>query len=218
MLVKDLLKANPKKLIMVDESTEILEAMRLLIENRISSLLIADSDNTLKGIISDKDIFKVCYEKHCDFTEMTVTDIMTTNVIETQGLTVYYGKHRGILDVNLSVEKGEVFGFLGPNGAGKTTTQRVLLDIFPPTKGQATIFGLGIMPYISASIIFQLLGSVWGPLERLQKEGESGRKKINEYTRYATIVLCLGQSWFYVVNPCQWHMNGTVSLQTDGTV
>ena len=52
---------------------------------------------------------------------------------------------------------------------------------------QITIFGLGIMPYISASIIFQLLGSVWGPLERLQKEGESGRKKINEYTRYATV-------------------------------
>jgi preprotein translocase subunit SecY len=63
---------------------------------------------------------------------------------------------------------------------------------------QITIFGLGIMPYISASIIFQLLGSVWGPLERLQKEGESGRKKINEYTRYATVVLCVGQSWFYL--------------------
>ena len=63
---------------------------------------------------------------------------------------------------------------------------------------QATIFGLGIMPYISASIIFQLLASVYPPLEKLQKEGESGRKKINEYTRYATIVLCLGQSWFYV--------------------
>ncbi|MEX2118010.1 MAG: preprotein translocase subunit SecY [Pirellulales bacterium] len=63
---------------------------------------------------------------------------------------------------------------------------------------QATIFGLGIMPYISASIIFQLLASVWEPLKELQKEGESGRKKINEYTRYATVVLCLGQSWFYV--------------------
>jgi len=63
---------------------------------------------------------------------------------------------------------------------------------------QATIFGLGIMPYISASIIFQLLGSVYPPLERLQKEGESGRKKINEYTRYATIVLCIGQSWAYL--------------------
>jgi preprotein translocase subunit SecY len=63
---------------------------------------------------------------------------------------------------------------------------------------QATIFGLGIMPYISASIIFQLLGSVWEPLERLQKEGETGRKKINEYTRYATVGLCIIQSWFYV--------------------
>jgi preprotein translocase subunit SecY len=64
--------------------------------------------------------------------------------------------------------------------------------------GQATIFGLGIMPYISASIIFQLLASVYPPLEKLQKEGETGRKKINEYTRYATVFLCLGQSWFYV--------------------
>ena len=57
---------------------------------------------------------------------------------------------------------------------------------------QATIFGLGIMPYISASIIFQLLSSVWKPLEELKKEGESGQKKINEYTRYATVVLVPG--------------------------
>jgi len=63
---------------------------------------------------------------------------------------------------------------------------------------QATIFGLGIMPYISASIIFQLLGTVWPPLERLQKEGEAGRKKINEYTRYATVLICVVQSWAYV--------------------
>ncbi|MGD8584674.1 MAG: ATP-binding cassette domain-containing protein, partial [Chloroflexota bacterium] len=49
---------------------------------------------------------------------------MVENVIETQALSVYYGKHRGIVDVNLTVKKGEVFGFLGPNGAGKTTTQR----------------------------------------------------------------------------------------------
>jgi preprotein translocase subunit SecY len=63
---------------------------------------------------------------------------------------------------------------------------------------QATIFGLGIMPYISASIIFQLLGTVWKPLEDLRKEGETGRKKINEYTRYLTVFLCFVQSWFYV--------------------
>lgn len=64
--------------------------------------------------------------------------------------------------------------------------------------GNATIFGLGIMPYISASIIFQLLGTVYPPLEQLQKEGEAGRKKINEYTRYATVVICLGQSYFWI--------------------
>ena len=56
------------------------------------------------------------------------------------------------------------------------------------------------MPYISASIIFQLLGSVYPPLEQLQKEGEAGRKKINEYTRYATFFLCLFQSWFYIAS------------------
>lgn len=67
---------------------------------------------------------------------------MSEKVIETQGLTVYYGKHRGIVDVDLTVEKGEVFGFLGPNGAGKTTTQRVLLDVIRPTRGRASIFGL----------------------------------------------------------------------------
>ncbi|MBW3542063.1 MAG: preprotein translocase subunit SecY [Planctomycetes bacterium] len=64
--------------------------------------------------------------------------------------------------------------------------------------GNATIFGLGIMPYISASIIFQLLGSVYPPLERLQKEGEAGRRKINEYTRYATVFICLLQSFFWI--------------------
>jgi preprotein translocase subunit SecY len=64
--------------------------------------------------------------------------------------------------------------------------------------GMSTIFGLGIMPYISASIIFQLLGSVIPSLEALMKEGESGRKKINEYTRYATVLLCIGQSAMWV--------------------
>ena len=59
---------------------------------------------------------------------------------------------------------------------------------------QSTVFGLGVMPYISASIIFQLLGTVVPSLEKLQKEGETGRKKIQEWTRYATVPLCLVQS------------------------
>ena len=61
-----------------------------------------------------------------------------------------------------------------------------------------TIFGLGIAPYISASIIFQLLGTVWAPIEQLRKEGAVGRKKINEYTRYLTVVICIIQSWAYL--------------------
>lgn len=64
--------------------------------------------------------------------------------------------------------------------------------------GMMTIFGLGIMPYISASIIFQLLGTVYAPLEALQKEGDVGRRKINEYTRYSTVVICFVQSFAWL--------------------
>jgi preprotein translocase subunit SecY len=63
---------------------------------------------------------------------------------------------------------------------------------------QGTIFGLGIMPYISASIILQLLGTVYPPLVQLKKEGESGRKRVNEYTRYLTVFLCLVQGYFFL--------------------
>jgi len=63
---------------------------------------------------------------------------------------------------------------------------------------QSTLFGLGIMPYISASIIFQLLGTVVPALERLQKEGPAGYKKIQEYTRYATVGLCIVQGAFWM--------------------
>ena len=66
---------------------------------------------------------------------------MTDYAIETEKLSVYYGRHLGILDVDLRIEEGEVFGFLGPNGAGKTTTQRVLMDVIRPTAGAARMFG-----------------------------------------------------------------------------
>jgi ABC-2 type transport system ATP-binding protein len=62
--------------------------------------------------------------------------------IEAQGLTKFYGRHRGIEDVTFAVAAGEVFGFLGPNGAGKTTTIRALLDLHHPTGGSARLFGL----------------------------------------------------------------------------
>jgi ABC-2 type transport system ATP-binding protein len=63
-------------------------------------------------------------------------------IIKTEKLTKSYGSHRGIVDVDLVVEQGEVFGFLGPNGAGKTTTIRVLLDLIRPTTGKAFVFGI----------------------------------------------------------------------------
>jgi ABC-2 type transport system ATP-binding protein len=104
------------------------------------------------------------------------------HVLETRDLTVYYNRHRGIVDVNLTVEKGEAFGFLGPNGAGKTTTQRVLLDVIRPTKGQAFIFGkdcqkeggairqrVGYLPgelslyaNMKAQEYFEMVDALWG--------------------------------------------------------
>ncbi len=78
-------------------------------------------------------------------------------------------------------QRGTIFGFV---------------DLFSGRfMSRMTIFALGIMPYISASIILQLLTVVWPYLERLSKEGELGRRKINQYTRYGTIFICIIQSW-----------------------
>ena len=65
-----------------------------------------------------------------------------TVLIETERLTKSYGANRGIVDLDLEVDEGEVFGFLGPNGAGKTTTIRTLLDHLRPTSGRVRIFGI----------------------------------------------------------------------------
>ena len=104
-----------------------------------------------------------------------------------------------------------------------------MLSLFSASNiGMMTIFGLGIMPYISASIIFQLLGTVYPPLEKLQKEGEGGRRKINEYTRYATVVICIVQSFFWVrmmaangnrtfidgYDNLFWHISAAITMTT----
>ena len=62
-------------------------------------------------------------------------------IIETKSLTKYYGKHRGIIDLDLEVKEGEIFGVIVPNGAGKSTTLRVLLGLVSPTSGTAEVFG-----------------------------------------------------------------------------
>jgi preprotein translocase subunit SecY len=79
---------------------------------------------------------------------------------------------------------------------------------------QLSIFALGIMPYISASIILQLLTVVIPALDQLQKEGEQGRKKINQYTRYGTIVLSLVQGFFIA----RWLEGNNRSLSQFGSV
>ena len=98
------------------------------------------------------------------------------------------------------------------------------------TLGQSTIFGMGIMPYISAAIIFQLLQSAVPAIKKLQEEGPSGRQKIQEWTRYATIGLCIVQAfgWLtfitssgivyesYAANPMWWVM--AITAMTAGTV
>lgn len=67
---------------------------------------------------------------------------MQEAAIVTEGLTKYYGRNRGVEDLHLRVERGEVFGFLGPNGAGKTTTIRLLLDLIRPTRGTAKVLNM----------------------------------------------------------------------------
>ncbi len=86
----------------------------------------------------------------------------------------------------------EALAILAEQAAG---TMFGLYDMFSGNNlSQVTIFALGIMPYISASIILQLLTVVWPYLERLKNEGELGRRKITQYTRYSTIGLCIVQA------------------------
>lgn len=67
------------------------------------------------------------------------------DAVRTEGLTKYYGKTRGIEQIDLSIRQGDFFGFIGPNGAGKSTTIRTLLGLIRPSGGKAQIFGLDIV-------------------------------------------------------------------------
>ena len=76
-----------------------------------------------------------------------------------------------------------------------------LLDMFSGGAfSQASVFALGIMPYISASIVVQLMGIIFPYFQKLQREGESGRRKLNQYTRYITILILALQAPSYLVN------------------
>ncbi|MGH1368071.1 MAG: preprotein translocase subunit SecY [Maritimibacter sp.] len=93
--------------------------------------------------------------------------------------------------------------------------------------GRMGVFALGIMPYITASIIIQLLASMWEPLKQLKKEGEAGRKKINQYTRYGTVVLATGQAFALanslqagdlVTNPGVYFLSSAIVTLVGGTM
>ncbi len=79
-------------------------------------------------------------------------------------------------------------------------TRGGILDLFNTFSGgsleRMSLIALGVMPYITASIVVQLAGSLYGPWMALKKEGEAGRKKLNQYTRYGTVFLCAVQGWF----------------------
>ena len=82
-----------------------------------------------------------------------------------------------------------------------------LLDMFSGGAfGQASIFALGIMPYITASIVIQLMGMVVPSFQKMQKEGESGRMKLNQYTRYLTVIILIFQAPAYLAN-LQYQVN-----------
>ena len=95
-------------------------------------------------------------------------------IIQTNELTKFYGKSRGIENLTLEISKGEIFGLLGPNGAGKTTTIRVLLDLIRKTSGEAKIFNLDV--HLDSVAIRQRLAYLPGELGLFQEK--SARRNI----------------------------------------
>ncbi|MDR3269859.1 MAG: preprotein translocase subunit SecY [Tannerella sp.] len=91
-----------------------------------------------------------------------------------------------------------------------------LLDMFSGGAfSNASIFALGIMPYISASIVMQLMAIVVPSFQKLQREGESGRKKINQWTRYLTVIILIFQGWAYLINLSVQMRGANVPMPTD---
>src|SRR6476661_4794392 len=99
------------------------------------------------------------------------------------------------------------------------TTKGGVLDFFNTFSGgslqRMSIIALGVMPYITASIVVQLASSMSPTLAALKKEGESGRKKLNQYTRYGTVLLCAIQGYFIAVGLEGWGQNAAGSAVLD---
>src|ERR1700723_1842403 len=147
-------------------------------------------------------------------------------VLFTLGILAVYRLGAHITTPGVNVQALEAFF---NNQAGSSLG---LVDLFSGGNlRRLTVFALGIMPYITASIIFQLLTVVYEPLAKLQKEGEIGRRKITQWTRYMTVVLGVVQSFAialtlshssgggqsYVLNPGPGFIAMTVLTLTAGT-
>ncbi|MEO6886988.1 MAG: ABC transporter ATP-binding protein [Jatrophihabitantaceae bacterium] len=100
-------------------------------------------------------------------------------VVQVDGLTRTFGARRGITDVTFDVEQGEVFGFLGPNGAGKSTTLRLLLGLYRPTSGTASVFGLH--PMRDSVEIHRRLGYLPGELALYERL--TGQEHLDRFSR-----------------------------------
>ncbi len=92
------------------------------------------------------------------------------SIIESTGLSKFYGKTRGIEDLSLKISQGEIFGFLGPNGAGKSTTIRLMLGLLRPTTGRVKLFGLDA----GTPSVFQRIGNVPGELKLYEEQTGMG--------------------------------------------
>ncbi len=100
--------------------------------------------------------------------------------IQTFDLTKTYGANRGIRNINLAIEQGEIFGFLGPNGAGKSTTLRTLLNLMRPTSGRAEIFGTDVHQHPME--VLSRVGSL--PTEFTFDRGVTGRKLVRMFADF----------------------------------
>jgi beta-exotoxin I transport system ATP-binding protein len=115
--------------------------------------------------------------------------------IATHRLSKDFGSGRGLFDLDLEVQRGEVFGFLGPNGAGKSTTMRLLLDLIRPTSGSASLLGLdahadslqirrrigylagdfSLYPKLTGAVVLDYLGALRGGVERRRRDALADR-------------------------------------------
>jgi beta-exotoxin I transport system ATP-binding protein len=121
--------------------------------------------------------------------------VSDSSAIRTRGLTKDYGQGHGVFDLDLEIERGEIFGFLGPNGAGKSTTMRLLLDLSAPTSGSASLLELDsrgdsleirrrtgflpgdfeLYPNLSGGVVLDYLADLRGGVDRSVRDGLAER-------------------------------------------